>query len=75
MWLWFWSWLFWQLHREAGRPVFTVSNGFITLSPGCLVGSSALEHGARIRMVRVEEATIGVDTPDDLERVRRALSP
>ncbi|MFL6231419.1 MAG: 3-deoxy-manno-octulosonate cytidylyltransferase [Pyrinomonadaceae bacterium] len=29
-----------------------------------------LEHGARIRVVEVEEPSIGVDTPADLERVR-----
>lgn len=33
----------------------------------------ALEHGYRIRMVRVEQAPIGVDTPEDLERVRHLL--
>ena len=32
-----------------------------------------LENGYRIRMVRVESAPIGVDTPDDLERVRKAF--
>ncbi len=34
----------------------------------------ALEHGYRIGMARVETAPIGVDTPDDLERVRRLLT-
>ncbi len=33
-----------------------------------------LEHGYRIRMVRVETAPIGVDTPEDLARVRRLLA-
>jgi 3-deoxy-manno-octulosonate cytidylyltransferase (CMP-KDO synthetase) len=33
----------------------------------------ALEHGYRIRMVRVEAAPVGVDTPEDLERARRLL--
>ncbi|HLV80464.1 MAG TPA: 3-deoxy-manno-octulosonate cytidylyltransferase, partial [Chthonomonadaceae bacterium] len=33
----------------------------------------ALEHGYRIRMVRVERAPIGVDTPEDLARARRLL--
>ncbi len=31
----------------------------------------ALEHGVRIRVVAVAEAAIEVDTPDDLDRVRR----
>lgn len=33
----------------------------------------ALENGHRIRMVRVEQAPLSVDTPDDLERVRRLI--
>ena len=33
-----------------------------------------LEHGFRIRMARVEAAPIGVDTPEDLENVRRILT-
>ena len=33
-----------------------------------------LENGYRIRMVLVENAPIGVDTPEDLERVRRLLA-
>ena len=32
-----------------------------------------LENGYRIRMARVEAAPIGVDTPEDLARVRRLL--
>jgi 3-deoxy-manno-octulosonate cytidylyltransferase (CMP-KDO synthetase) len=32
-----------------------------------------LENGYRIRMVRVETAPVGVDTPEDLERARRLL--
>jgi 3-deoxy-manno-octulosonate cytidylyltransferase (CMP-KDO synthetase) len=32
-----------------------------------------LEHGFRIRTVETSVDTIGVDTPDDLERVRRLL--
>lgn len=34
----------------------------------------ALEHGYRIRMVRIEVAPIGVDTPEDLERASRLLT-
>ncbi len=34
----------------------------------------ALEHGYRIRLARVETAPIGVDTPEDLERVRRLIT-
>jgi 3-deoxy-manno-octulosonate cytidylyltransferase (CMP-KDO synthetase) len=33
-----------------------------------------LENGYRIRMVRVETAPVGVDTPEDLERARRLLA-
>ena len=29
-----------------------------------------LEHGARIRVVETDESSVGVDTPEDLERVR-----
>ncbi len=32
-----------------------------------------LENGYRIRMVQVEDAAVGVDTPEDLERARRIL--
>ena len=35
----------------------------------------ALENGYRIRMVRVEEAPVGVDTLEDLDRVRQILAP
>lgn len=31
----------------------------------------ALEHGYRIKVVKVEHRSIGVDTPEDLERVRQ----
>ena len=34
----------------------------------------ALEYGYRIRMTRVENAPVGVDTPDDLERARALLT-
>ncbi len=34
----------------------------------------ALENGAKIRVVDVKERSIGVDTPDDLERVRSILT-
>jgi 3-deoxy-manno-octulosonate cytidylyltransferase (CMP-KDO synthetase) len=34
----------------------------------------ALEHGFRIRTVETTVDTIGVDTPEDLERVRRLVS-
>jgi 3-deoxy-manno-octulosonate cytidylyltransferase (CMP-KDO synthetase) len=33
----------------------------------------ALEHGVRIRMIQVSGVTVGVDTPEDLERVRRII--
>ncbi len=33
----------------------------------------ALEHGIRIRAVETPHDTIGVDTPEDLERVRRLI--
>ena len=35
----------------------------------------ALEHGFRIRTVETQHESIGVDTPEDLERVRRQLAP
>jgi 3-deoxy-manno-octulosonate cytidylyltransferase (CMP-KDO synthetase) len=34
----------------------------------------ALEHGFRIRVIETQFDSIGVDSPDDLERVRRHLS-
>ena len=34
----------------------------------------ALEHGIRIRVVRTDKPSLGVDTPEDLERVRRMLA-
>ena len=34
----------------------------------------ALEHGYRIRVVKVSSKSIGVDTPEDLERVRRIMA-
>ncbi len=34
----------------------------------------ALENGARIRVVEVSESSIGVDTAEDLEKVRRLLN-
>ena len=33
----------------------------------------ALEHGYRIHTVETQYDSIGVDTPDDLDRVRRQL--
>jgi 3-deoxy-manno-octulosonate cytidylyltransferase (CMP-KDO synthetase) len=35
----------------------------------------ALEHGFRIRTVETTHDSVGVDTPADLERVRRLLAP
>ncbi len=35
----------------------------------------ALEHGFRIRAVETTHDSVGVDTPADLERVRRLLAP
>ena len=35
----------------------------------------ALEHGHRIRAVETEHDSIGVDTPEDLERVREMVGP
>jgi 3-deoxy-manno-octulosonate cytidylyltransferase (CMP-KDO synthetase) len=34
----------------------------------------ALEHGIRIKAIETAHASIGVDTPEDLDRVRRLLS-
>lgn len=33
----------------------------------------ALEHGYRIKMVEIADRPMGVDTPEDLERVRKAI--
>jgi 3-deoxy-manno-octulosonate cytidylyltransferase (CMP-KDO synthetase) len=33
----------------------------------------ALEHGFKIRIVLVDYSPVGVDTPEDLERVRKLL--
>lgn len=33
----------------------------------------ALENGAKIRVIEVDESSIGVDTPEDLERVREII--
>ena len=35
----------------------------------------ALEHGIRIKAVETDRQTIGVDTPEDLERVRALFAP
>jgi 3-deoxy-manno-octulosonate cytidylyltransferase (CMP-KDO synthetase) len=35
----------------------------------------ALEHGFRLKVVETQYDSIGVDTPEDLERVRRRLAP
>lgn len=32
-----------------------------------------LEHGVKIKAVNIEDAKISVDTPDDLEEVRRLM--
>jgi 3-deoxy-manno-octulosonate cytidylyltransferase (CMP-KDO synthetase) len=34
----------------------------------------ALEHGFKIKVVQVAQRSIGVDTPEDLERVRRVMA-
>ena len=34
----------------------------------------ALEHGIRIKAIETTHDTIGVDTPEDLERVRALLA-
>jgi 3-deoxy-manno-octulosonate cytidylyltransferase (CMP-KDO synthetase) len=41
----------------------------------CLEQLRALEHGIRILAVETAHDSIGVDTPEDLDRVRRMLSP
>ena len=53
---------------------------FASLSPGELERAESLEqlrvleHGYRIRMVYVENAPVGVDTPEDLKRVRALIN-
>jgi 3-deoxy-manno-octulosonate cytidylyltransferase (CMP-KDO synthetase) len=32
-----------------------------------------LEFGKRIKMIEVEEKSIGIDTPEDLEKARKLL--
>lgn len=52
---------------------------FASLEPTPLEKSESLEqlrvleHGYRIRMMEADERPLGVDTPEDLERVRRIL--
>lgn len=54
---------------------------FVKLPPGLLEQREkleqlrALEDGMRIDVARVDTLPLGVDTPDDLERARRLLSP
>lgn len=55
------------LLRIAGLPptALELSEGLEQLRP--------LEHGIRIKVVETASHSIGVDTPDDLERVRRGF--
>ena len=53
---------------------------FLTLPPSPLEQTEGLEqlrvleHGYRIRMARIEQAPLGVDTPEDLARARELLA-
>lgn len=53
---------------------------YLTLPPSPLERTEGLEqlrvleHGYRIRMARIENAPLGVDTPEDLERARQLLA-
>ncbi len=63
--------------------LYAYRNGFLqtysTLAPTPLEQTEGLEqlrvleNGYKIRMVRIEKAPIGVDTPEDLERARQAF--
>jgi 3-deoxy-manno-octulosonate cytidylyltransferase (CMP-KDO synthetase) len=62
----------------AYRTGFLVTYAALTPTPleqtESLEQLRALEHGYRIRMARVEQAPIGVDTLEDLERVLQRLT-
>jgi 3-deoxy-manno-octulosonate cytidylyltransferase (CMP-KDO synthetase) len=69
----------WWLHLglyafgvEAQRRIPTLPPGLLEASEG-LEQLRWLEAGLKIGLVEVEEATPGVDTPEDLERVRRLV--
>lgn len=70
--------VFKHLGVYAYRPAFL--QHFARLTPGPLeIAESleqlrALEYGYRIRVVETPHDSIGVDTPADLERARRALA-
>ena len=71
-------------HRHIGIYAYRVGllHDFVRWTPAplelveCLEQLRALWNGARIHVALAEEAPpAGVDTPEDLERVRRLLAP
>jgi len=81
--------LVWRLSsgRRLGRMLrrgwgsFTAMPGFVRAGPGLSIERAerleqlrALEHGIRIKAVETPYDSLSVDTPDDLEAVRRLLS-
>jgi 3-deoxy-manno-octulosonate cytidylyltransferase (CMP-KDO synthetase) len=73
-----------SVHRFAHVGLYGYRRGTLLhlaqLPPGTLEQAEsleqlrALEHGIRIRCVRTERSSIGVDTPEDLVRAEAALS-
>ncbi len=71
-----------HVYRHVGLYVYRrdVLLAFASLQPTaleraeCLEQLRALEHGLRIKVVETSYESIGVDTPQDLERVRQLLA-
>ena len=59
--------------REFVRTFATLSQTVLEVAES-LEQLRALEHGYRIRAVETKYESIGVDTPEDLERVRQLLA-